>query len=89
MDTEPVICEHCNSRPATRFTDLESPHDPACEPCFDAYFFTCERCDRIALWADRQGVCVCRQTRSEPAEYADWCPNCASPSEPDCDDVGD
>lgn len=81
-------CTHC-AREAAHYLTIDSPYDPCCQDCFEALFFACERCHTLTLMSEREDVCVSRQTRSEPAEYADWCANCANPPEPDCDDVGE
>jgi hypothetical protein len=88
----PLLCDHCNVMPATRWTnDKDGPHDPCCERCFEELFGECDRCHQPTLLRELVSVTVARQTRMDPAEYEDWCENCAAEPDPQGsrDDEGD
>ena len=88
---KPVLCAHCHIRPASYWTEIETDHDPCCPLCFDLFFGICGKCHKPTLLRELVSVAVARQTRMDPAEYEDWCENCAAEPDPQGsrDDEGD
>jgi hypothetical protein len=87
----PLICDHCNLRPAVYYLEPDCGHDPTCASCFDLFFGICGKCHKPTLKEDMVGVTVSWATRTDPAEYADYCTNCAAEPDPQGsrDDKGD
>jgi hypothetical protein len=88
---EPLLCHHCSLRPAVYYLEPDCGHDPCCASCFDLFFGICGKCHKPTLLRELVSVTVARQTRMDPAEYEDWCENCAAEPDPQGsrDDEGD
>lgn len=65
-DNDKFTCYECEDEMDSSLIYADYVGDPLCESCYDAHYFTCERCDLVSNWSDRYNV-----------EGSNWCGSCS------------